>query len=238
MQIQDALEAIRRFHDKMGAPIGARPTLLPGDRAEAARLATAIAELAKLVREKGLPLADLLLLRAAMALEELAEWLDAHVREDLVAAADAWADRMYVLIGDAVVACLPASEIFAEVHHSNMTKEPDSAGRGKAVKGPGYQKPELEPILLTGKDQSRLSYKHQFVNVSAVISFEPDALRAHFEDAAEMAARMAVVTNQQLLDAAVNYLANADQVWEHFDEWCRAIAESAIGPPNDCESGP
>ena len=40
---------------------------------------------------------DVLLSRAAMALEELAEWVTAHARGDLVAAADAWADRAYVL---------------------------------------------------------------------------------------------------------------------------------------------
>ncbi len=55
-----------------------------------------------------------------------------------MSAADAWADRAYVLFGDAVAAGLPAAELFAEVHRSNMTKEPDSAGTGKAVKRPAY----------------------------------------------------------------------------------------------------
>lgn len=82
----------------------------------------------------GVATGDVLLQRAAMALEELAEWLSAHANGDLVAAADAWADRVYVLFGDAVAAGLPAADLFAEVHRSNMTEELDSAGTGKPVK--------------------------------------------------------------------------------------------------------
>ena len=85
--------------------------------------------------------------RAAMAIEELAEWLLAHANGDLVAAADAWADRAYVLFGDAVAAGLPAAELFAEVHRSNMTKELVADGTGKARKGAAYRPPELAAIL-------------------------------------------------------------------------------------------
>jgi hypothetical protein len=46
-------------------------------------------------------------LRTCLLLEELAEWLSAHARRDLVATADAWADRTWVLFGDA--AGLPAA---------------------------------------------------------------------------------------------------------------------------------
>jgi predicted HAD superfamily Cof-like phosphohydrolase len=41
----------------------------------------------------------------------------------------------YVLFGEAVTAGLPAGNLFAEVHRSNMTKQLDSAGSGMAVKG-------------------------------------------------------------------------------------------------------
>ena len=82
-----------------------------------------------------------------MAIEELAEWLLAHVNDDLIAAADAWADRAYVLLGDAVAAGLPAAELFAEVHASNMTKELVADGTGKARKGAAYRPPELAAIL-------------------------------------------------------------------------------------------
>ena len=82
-----------------------------------------------------------------MAIEELVEWLLAHARGDLIAAADAWADRAYVLFGDAVAAGLPAAELFAEVHRSNMTKELVADGSGRARKGAAYRPPELAAIL-------------------------------------------------------------------------------------------
>ena len=50
---------------------------------------------------------DPMVARLALALEELAEWTEAYVSRDLVAAADAWADRAYVLIGDAVACGFP-----------------------------------------------------------------------------------------------------------------------------------
>lgn len=90
---------------------------------------------------------DVLLAHAAMVIEELTEWLTAHERSDLIAAADAWADRAYVLFGDAVATGLPAAKLFAEVHRSNMTKEPDSAGSGKAIKGASYAPPRITDVL-------------------------------------------------------------------------------------------
>lgn len=73
--------------------------------------------------------------------------LSAHAEGNLIAAADAWADRAYVLFGDAVATGLPTSRLFAEIHRSNMTKEPDPNGTGKAVKGPAYQQPNVQNAL-------------------------------------------------------------------------------------------
>ncbi|HQU43501.1 MAG TPA: hypothetical protein PK867_11865 [Pirellulales bacterium] len=86
-----------------------------------------------------------MLLRTALALEELGEWLSAHHRGDLVAAADGWADRAYVLFGDAVTAGLPTSLIFDEVHRSNLSKEPHASG--KPCKGSGYCPPDIRGVL-------------------------------------------------------------------------------------------
>ncbi|MGM0488023.1 MAG: phosphoribosyl-ATP diphosphatase, partial [Planctomycetota bacterium] len=66
---------------------------------------------------------------------------------DLVGAADAWADRAYVLFGDAVASGLPAGELFAEVHRSNMSKDLVADGTGKATKGTNYRPPNLVSIL-------------------------------------------------------------------------------------------
>lgn len=90
---------------------------------------------------------DLLLLRLSLALEELAEWLMAHATGDLVGAADAWADRIYALLGDAVATGLPASQLFEAVHASNLSKSPPTTSGGKAVKGPDYVPPNIATVL-------------------------------------------------------------------------------------------
>lgn len=91
---------------------------------------------------------DTLLSRAAMAVEELGEWLAANAKSDLSGAADALGDRLYVLLGDAVATGVPLSEVFEAVHESNCSKLPlVTTALGKAFKGPGYQKPDLERLL-------------------------------------------------------------------------------------------
>ena len=61
--------------------------------------------------------------------------------------AAAGAVRAYVLFGNAVAAGLPAAELFAEVHASNMTKDLVADGTGKAKKGAAYRPPDLVGIL-------------------------------------------------------------------------------------------
>ena len=146
MQIDDAIQAVRAFHEKTASPIADRPRLLPGGKDRATALAQRLLAIRAGIRADS---DQLLLQRAAMAIEELAEWLQAHAKGDLVAAADAWADRAFVLFGDAVAAGLPAAPLFAEVHRSNMTKEPVAGRSGKAHKGPGYTPPDLGAILRT-----------------------------------------------------------------------------------------
>ncbi|WP_339912349.1 nucleoside triphosphate pyrophosphohydrolase family protein [Symmachiella dynata] len=132
--MQDALDSVRQFHARMDAPISLSPTLLACDRNAAAVLAELVSTLATGAMAAASK-DDVLLRRTSMALEELAEWLAAHAQGDFVAAADAWADRAYVLFGDAVAAGLSATGLFDEVHRSNMTKESDLLRIGKAIKG-------------------------------------------------------------------------------------------------------
>jgi len=144
--LRESLELVRQFHAAMNAPISSRPTLLDCNKSAAASLAEHINTLVtKTISNTSND--DVLLLRATLALEELAEWLTAHSQQDLVAAADAWADRAFILIGDAVASGLPVADLFAEVHRSNMTKEACVAGSGKAVKGNLYQPPSLSSLL-------------------------------------------------------------------------------------------
>ncbi len=131
----------------MRAPIARTPRLLPGNATIAGAIAGKLHALSDETASTAAATNDVLLARTAMAIEELAEWLTAHERSDLIAAADAWTDRAYVLFGDAVAAGLPVAKLFAEVHRSNMTKEPDSAGSGKAIKGASYAPPRITDVL-------------------------------------------------------------------------------------------
>lgn len=144
--IERAVRQVADFHDAIGATIAAKPSLLSHDPAMGKET---LAERQRLLsrldssRRGG----DELMLRLCLVLEEIAEWLDAHLRNDLIAAADAWGDRLYVLLGDAVSTGLPAQHVFDEVHRSNMSKQCKSSNRGKAVKGSSYRRPQLAEVL-------------------------------------------------------------------------------------------
>ena len=140
---RDMLNSLRDFHRHIGAAVSDVPQLLACSEESAIKLANGIRQL---MRDNSASPADQLSLRAYLALEELAEWLEAHAAGDIVAAADAWADRAYVLFGDAVATGLPATELFHEVHRSNMTKS-GTGQTGKGIKGDEYQPPNIEPLL-------------------------------------------------------------------------------------------
>lgn len=88
------------------------------------------------------------LYRAYLMLEEMSELLTALGIGDIIEAADAVGDLMYVVIGTAVTYGIPVQEIFEEVHRSNMTKpkrtEDDPRMRNKGSK---YSPPDIEGIL-------------------------------------------------------------------------------------------
>ena len=89
--------------------------------------------------------------RLGLALEELAEWVEANLAGDLTAAADALGDRLYVLLGDAVSIGVPIEPVFTAVHRSNMTKAAERLQvNGKAVKSAEYRAPDLTWLSQTG----------------------------------------------------------------------------------------
>ena len=147
MSLDDALTKVRQFHQHIGAPVAEGPCLLKCETFVTAKFATQLLELSLIASSHGAETDNQLLLRLGMALEELSEWLFAQTRGSLVAAADAWADRLYVLLGDAVVTGLPAESLFAEIHRSNMTKEAQTDWPGKAVKGKTFQPPDIGKVL-------------------------------------------------------------------------------------------
>ena len=146
MSLTEAINMVRQFHQHISVPIAGKPQLLAGDPKEAQFLAARLRDLTGLARK--IADYDPMAARFALALEELAEWTEAHVNRDLVAAADAWADRAYVLFGDAVACGLPAQELFEEVHRSNMSKQFGvRTGLGKAYRGTGYEPPQIRQVL-------------------------------------------------------------------------------------------
>ena len=150
MEMQDALGMVRRFHRHIGTSVADKPQLLPCHAIAARWLALQVKKLSHTAAQGAGD--DVLLSRVALALEELAEWIEAHADQDLTAAADAWADRAYVLFGDAVATGLPVEALFAEVHSANMTKQYGvRTGTGKAYRGPGYQAPQFGELLQTAE---------------------------------------------------------------------------------------
>jgi predicted HAD superfamily Cof-like phosphohydrolase len=91
-------------------------------------------------------------IRCALIEEEAGEFRAALEAGDLIGVADAIADLLYVVYGAALTFGIPAAEVFAEVHRSNMTKLSEDGlpiyrEDGKVLKGPHYSPPDLAPIL-------------------------------------------------------------------------------------------
>lgn len=147
LTITDCLGLVRQFHNQIKAPVCAGPPqLLLSDPGQALTYSKRLLSLSTEMAGSGYR--DQLLSRAAMALEELSEWLVAHAEGKLVGAADALADRFYVLLGDAVATGFPLGPLFVEVHRSNLTKLSQvQTGHGKGAKGPGYVRPDIASVL-------------------------------------------------------------------------------------------
>lgn len=145
--MQERMNQVAEFHSRIGETVAQSPCLLEHDCKIDAELACRLRQIVDSFDAQENRKSQLVR-RALMAIEEIAEWIEAHCDEDLIAVADAWGDRTYVLIGDAVAAGLPADAIFDEVHRSNMTKFGANANSGKGTKSDGFQRPNLQNILL------------------------------------------------------------------------------------------
>lgn len=140
------LQLVQEFHRKIGETVSESPKLLQHDAEVDADLAGSLRQVVEAYNQSDSPKTQLTR-RALMAVEELAEWIEAHDEDDLTAAADAWADRMTVLLGDAVATGMPAEPLLDEVHRSNMTKVAANAKTGKGTKSETYSPPNLTRIL-------------------------------------------------------------------------------------------
>jgi predicted HAD superfamily Cof-like phosphohydrolase len=95
--------------------------------------------------------------RIKFLMEEVAELTKAHNDRDLVAAADAIVDIVYVALGGALEMGLPFEAIWQIVHEANMSKEtvsPENPGkRGHIydlVKPAGWVPPEIKIAKILG----------------------------------------------------------------------------------------
>lgn len=124
-EIASNFEKVREFHQKFNHPIELAPKW---------------------------PEITLVDLREDLIREEFEELQEAIEDRDIVAVADALTDMLYVIYGMGHVMGINLDACFAEVHRSNMTKlgkdgKPIYREDGKVLKGPNFEKPDLEGVL-------------------------------------------------------------------------------------------
>ena len=91
-------------------------------------------------------------LRYNLIKEELAEFKEAIDKNDLLEAADALTDLLYVTYGAGHAFGINLDDCFNEVQNSNMSKlgiddKPIYNDAGKVMKGPNYFKPDLSKFV-------------------------------------------------------------------------------------------
>ena len=118
-------DPVREFHEKFNVPVASHPTVPPIERRA---------------------------LRAELIREEFKEFQTASREGDIVQAADALADLLYVVYGAALEWGIPLDAVFQEVHRSNMTKLwpdglPHCRDDGKILKPPGYSPADVSGVI-------------------------------------------------------------------------------------------
>ncbi len=94
------------------------------------------------------------LVRAHLIGEEFGEYLLAIANKDVVLAADALGDLIYVVMGAAVTYGIPLKQVFDEIHKSNMTKavrDPDDTRLRN--KGESYVPANIPAALVKGAER-------------------------------------------------------------------------------------
>lgn len=121
------MDDVRAFHEACGVPVQYRPAAPSAERVE---------------------------LRAKLIHEEVNdELLPALARGDLVEAADAMADAIYVIVGTALEYGIPLGDVWAAVQAANMAKVDTQTGQvrrrvdGKILKPEGWTPPNIDAVL-------------------------------------------------------------------------------------------
>lgn len=125
--MQSVLEDVRRFARATGRYIGTTPNFLPWDQEQA---------------------------RVDLITEEYRELLEALKDGDIVEAADAIADLIYVAVFLAIGMGIPLDKVWREVQDSNMAKLDQNGNAiidpstGKVMKPEGWQPPNIKKVLI------------------------------------------------------------------------------------------
>ncbi len=120
MSLREAQSMVRQFHEAFGLGVGD--------------------ESAPAMNNSGL--------RHTLIHEEAEEFAGAVFTGDLVEAADALADLLYVVLGSAVEFGIDLDAVFQEVHRTNMAKLGGKvAPNGKLQKPPGWKPPDVAGCL-------------------------------------------------------------------------------------------
>ena len=100
------------------------------------------------------PMSDRKELRLSLIREEVNnELIPALLDDDLVGAADAMADSIYVIVGTALEYGIPLAAVWAAVQAANMAKVDPATGLvrrredGKVLKPEGWTPPDIEAVL-------------------------------------------------------------------------------------------
>lgn len=147
-------EGVRRFHEAMGQPVGTVARALPADR---------IPVRVELIREEFYELLEALGWQGEQDDEGHYVFPENPV-VDMVEAADAAVDIVYVTLGLLVEKGMNIYPLFREVQESNMSKlgedgkgiiagpnDPDGVFEGRVKKGPYYFRPRLAEIIGRGE---------------------------------------------------------------------------------------
>lgn len=127
MRMRQYIDDIEDLHRELGGFIGERPwTIPPEDRKQ---------------------------LRINLMTEELKELVEAIENDDVVEVADGCADLVVTVLGTAIEYGFDFDAVWQEVHRSNMAKKGgETREDGKHLKPPGWQPPDLLPILSRKED--------------------------------------------------------------------------------------
>ena len=120
----DFIQLVRQFHEKFQIPVLDNPALIPEQRSS---------------------------LRLRLIREEVEEYHQGVLKEDLPNIAQELADILYSVYGTILEHGLQdiIPEVFAEVHRSNMSKEYHPL---KIKKGPDFQPVDLRHLFLDKKE--------------------------------------------------------------------------------------